>query len=198
MSKPEYFQHLYIILGRARKLEWLLIRNFPMDEDGEPDWKVFESGPPAYLCEFMDVLEKRAKETYPRLIQAQQKLGMPDWENAPTCLPDPDHKDRFLYVAHDWIRSRQRVAKRFVASPAQPTAFREQKKRRTSVLESSAAPSSATIPVAQQVASVVRNTQAPVVDISPFMRACGHLEPSGQLPHRASGSIAKRQRRIPL
>ena len=66
MMKDEYFQHLYMILGRARKLDWTLLRNFPTLPDGEPDWEIFEQGPPAYLCEFMDCLEKRAQSTLPR------------------------------------------------------------------------------------------------------------------------------------
>ena len=60
MSKEIYFQHVYMILGRARKLEWELLRNFPMTCDGEYDWSVFEEGPPAYLCEFLTVLRERA------------------------------------------------------------------------------------------------------------------------------------------
>ena len=56
MGRDEYFQHLYMGLGRARKLSWVLLRNFPMNEDGELDWSFFEAGPPDYLFEFMQVL----------------------------------------------------------------------------------------------------------------------------------------------
>eukprot|EP00973_Karenia_brevis_P052448 7287513-Karenia_brevis.AAC.1 len=70
-------------LGRGRKLEWELLRNFPMDENGELDWNVFEGGPPQYLCEFLEVLEQRARQTYPRLLQAQRDLGMPSYEQVP-------------------------------------------------------------------------------------------------------------------
>ena len=69
MSEPEYFQHLYMILGRARKLEWIVLRNFPQTADGASDWGIFENGPPAYICEFMEVLERRALLTMPRLLQ---------------------------------------------------------------------------------------------------------------------------------
>ena len=58
--EPEYFQHLYMGLGRAQKLGWMLLRNFPQDEAGSLDWSIFEKGPPDFLVEFMHVLEKRA------------------------------------------------------------------------------------------------------------------------------------------
>ena len=77
LGKDEVFHHVYMILGRAQKLEWVLLRNFPHTADGEPDWSVFESGPPAYLCEFMEALEKRAKGTWPRLLRAQRNMGLP-------------------------------------------------------------------------------------------------------------------------
>ena len=97
MLDEEYFQHVYMIMGRARKLEWVLIRNFPYAPDGEPDWSVFESGPPAYLCEFLEVLEQRAKETWPRLLRCQRELGMPAWEDIKPCAPDPEASRRYLY-----------------------------------------------------------------------------------------------------
>ena len=37
MPKEVYFQHVYMGLGRSRKLEWILIRNFPRTPDGDPD-----------------------------------------------------------------------------------------------------------------------------------------------------------------
>ena len=81
----EYFQHVYMGLGRQRKLAWMLIRNFPRTPDGDPDWAIFEGGPPAYLCEVMAVLERRAQATLPRLLQAQRSLGLPRWEDVPVC-----------------------------------------------------------------------------------------------------------------
>ena len=97
MGDAEYFQHIYMILGRARKLEWLLLRNFPLDADGEEDWSIFEQGPPDYLCEFMEKLELRAKETWPRLLHAQRSSGMPKFEDLPMCAPDPDNNGRFIF-----------------------------------------------------------------------------------------------------
>ena len=38
MGKDEYYQHVQMILGRARKLEWLLLRNFPQTDGGEFDF----------------------------------------------------------------------------------------------------------------------------------------------------------------
>ena len=93
----EYFQHHHMALGRARKLEWLLLRNFPCGEDGSPNWKIFEQGPPDYLCEFMEKLRQRAEDTWPRLVHAQQVSGMPAYEDLPVCAPDPDNDGRFIY-----------------------------------------------------------------------------------------------------
>ena len=66
LAKPDYFspddyvQHLYMILGRAQALEWSLFRNFPT-VDGEPDFTVFEQGPPSYIAEFLHRLEDRGR-----------------------------------------------------------------------------------------------------------------------------------------
>ena len=57
-SKPDYFsaddytQHLYMILGRAQALEYL-----PETPEGDIDFSIFETGPPAYIAEFLDRLE---------------------------------------------------------------------------------------------------------------------------------------------
>ena len=97
MGESEYFQHIYMVLGRARSLEHILLRNFPQDEDGMKNWSIFESGPPDYLVEFMKNLKKRAKKTWPMLIHAQQKSGMPKFEDLPVCDPDPESEGRFIY-----------------------------------------------------------------------------------------------------
>ncbi len=97
MGEAEYFQHLYMVLGRARKLEWLLLRNFPCDEGGSPNWSIFERGPPGYLCEFTEKLKQRAAETWPRLLRAQCASGMPAFEDLPVCAPDPDNEGHFIY-----------------------------------------------------------------------------------------------------
>ena len=102
MCKEEYFQHLYMGLGRARKLCWMLLRNFPTSEDGQLDWSIFEEGPPQYLVEFTEALETRARKTYPKLLKAQRELGFPAFENIPQCLLDSDNKGRFMYNPLDW------------------------------------------------------------------------------------------------
>ena len=102
MPDAEYFQHVYMIIGRARKLDWVLIRNFPCAPDGEADWSVFESGPPAYLCEFLEILGQRARETWPRLLRCQTELRMPAWEEIKACAPDPEAPGRYLYEPQDW------------------------------------------------------------------------------------------------
>ena len=100
--EPEYFQHLYMGLGRAQKLEWMLLRNFPRDETGELDWGIFEKGPPDFLVEFSDVLARKAKMAWPKLLKAQRELGMPAWEDVPLCSPDPCNDKRFLYDPVAW------------------------------------------------------------------------------------------------
>jgi hypothetical protein len=104
MSRENYLQHLYMILGRAQKLEWVLLENFPYTDDGMPDWGLFEQGPPSYMCELMEVLEKRAKATRPRLLQAVRELGVPAWATLrqKPRKPDPDCKGRFLHDPSDW------------------------------------------------------------------------------------------------
>ena len=57
MSDDEYVQHAYMILGRARSLEWTLMRNLPLLEDGDVDFSIFEQGPPRYIAEFLKRLE---------------------------------------------------------------------------------------------------------------------------------------------
>ena len=152
MSQPEYFQHIHMILGRVRKLEWLMIRNFPLDENSEPDWKIFEGGPSDYLCELMAVLEERAKQTYPRLLRAQRSLGMPAWEDIKPCPPDPEHEGRFLYVPDDWGITRPLGrADRFVPKTAKtPVSNSDKKQRRTSQVTNA---SSSTAPTRTQPSS---------------------------------------------
>ena len=102
LRDAEYFQHVYMALGRAQKLDRLLLQNFPRAEDGSLDWTVFENGPPDFLVEFMRRLNKLAAKTMPKLIRAQQDLGMPAWEAVPACPPDPAAAGRFLYEPERW------------------------------------------------------------------------------------------------
>jgi len=102
MGPDEYFQHIYMGLGRARKLSWLLLRSFPLDADGELDWSTFEAGPPEYLCEFLEALESRARRTYPKLLRAQREFGLPAFEQLPQCATDPENSGRFIYNPVEW------------------------------------------------------------------------------------------------
>ena len=102
MGPEEYFQHLYMSLGRGRRLAWTLLRNFPVDAEGECDWNVFEQGPPKYLCEFLAALEAREKKTYPRLVRAQRELSFPCFERLPNCPPDPAIEGKYLYNPLAW------------------------------------------------------------------------------------------------
>ena len=98
----EYFQHVYMGLGRAQKLDWMLLRNFPTTEEGELDWAIFERGPPKFLREFMEALEQRFRVTMPRMLRCQRELGLPAWEEIKPCVPDPEEKGRYLYKPEDW------------------------------------------------------------------------------------------------
>ena len=100
----EYFQHLYMGLGRAQRLDRVMIRNFPRADDGDLDGSILESGPPDYLIEFFHVLEKLAKRTMPRLLKAQRDLCMPTWENCPECQPDTTKRGRYIYDPVAWGR----------------------------------------------------------------------------------------------
>jgi len=143
MSQPEYFQHLYMILGRARKLEWLVLRNFPRAADGTADWAIFENGPPAYICEFMEALEQLALRTLPRLLQAQQELGAPAWEELLPCPPDPSAVGRYLYDPSAWpVRTGGVCSAASHATAAPQLATPPAKRRRVRVAP--VAPSSAT------------------------------------------------------
>ena len=113
--ESEYFQHLYMALGRAQKLEWMLLQNFPHDDQGELDWSIFEKGPPDFLVEFLEALESRAKRTLPKLERAQRQLGMPAWGHVPSCRPDPANNDRFLYDSVAWGRQ---AVESYMKSPA--------------------------------------------------------------------------------
>ncbi|CAK0852500.1 unnamed protein product, partial [Prorocentrum cordatum] len=116
--QAEYFQHVWMVLGRARRLEWMLLQNFPRDEStGDLDWSILEQGPPDYLIEFMGRLATLNRNTRRKMVREQGKLGAPAWENVPTCPPDPDRPGRFLYIAEDWIRAGA-VCARSVARPA--------------------------------------------------------------------------------
>ena len=114
----EYFQHVWMVLGRARKLEWMLLQNFPRDETtGDLDWSILEQGPPDYLIEFMGKLVTLSKSTRRRMVRAQETLGAPAWKKVPVCPPDPNRQGRFLYIAEDWIKAGAACA-RPVAQPS--------------------------------------------------------------------------------
>ena len=82
LKKPPYFtdseykQHLHMILGRATSLAFSLFVNFPMDENGNPDWHWFEEGPPDYLVHFMQELKNRHAKTQPIIEAVRQRLDV--------------------------------------------------------------------------------------------------------------------------
>ena len=55
LSDEEYRQHLYMILGRAKALRWMLFHNFPMTGDDSLNWSWFETGPPKYINAFSSI-----------------------------------------------------------------------------------------------------------------------------------------------
>ena len=103
MEASEYKQHLYMILGRARSLDWCLFRNFPLTPDGEADWGLFETGPPDFLVHFFAALEERARATAPAVEQAREELAIfPPWQRRPLLQPDTAQPGRFLYDPVAW------------------------------------------------------------------------------------------------
>lgn len=106
----EYFQHVYMSLGRARRLDEVLIRNFPQLESGELDWSIFEHGPPDYLVEFTRILHEKAKRTSRKLPAVQGDLGMPAFDDLPECFSDGEGIGRFRYDAHAWSEACQVTA----------------------------------------------------------------------------------------
>ena len=191
MLDPEYFQHVYMIMGRARKLDWMLLQNFPSTPDGEPDWTVFENGPPAYLCEFLEVLGQRARETMPRLLCCQRELNMPAWEKIKPCSPDPASPGRYLYEPADW--GFRRRADQQCAHPRPAAVAKQHKKPREKasarVKRRRGPRVSQSPPQQQQEADAAAGLPPPEPQLSPFMRACGHLEPA------VEPIIRKRKRR---
>ena len=89
MEVGEYKQHLYMILGRARSLDWCLFQNFPWAPEGGADWSLFETGPPDFLVHVFRVLEERAEATAPVVDQVRYDLCMfPPLPKRPTFTPD--------------------------------------------------------------------------------------------------------------
>ena len=107
LKDAEYFQHVYMGMGRPRKLEWMLLRNFPRHKDGALDWSIFENGPPDYLVKFEAELKQRDARTKRRLLRAQQELGMPPFEDLPAPAEDPENEGRYVYagscVGFSWL-----------------------------------------------------------------------------------------------
>lgn len=130
LRDAEYFQHVYMGMGRARKLEWLLLRNFPTTAEGEPDFSVFENGPPDYINKFLVAVAKLAKKTEPKLVKAQTELGAPAWDSVPKCPPDPNKRGRFLFEPHAWNTDSTSSAFCVQAAPLESSACRQQAKKR--------------------------------------------------------------------
>ena len=91
LSKPQYFsaddytQHLYMILGRSQALEYSLLRNVPEDAHGDVDFSIFESGPPAYIAQFLDRLEDFAV-VFLLWSDALTSFGGSIWFTCSICL----------------------------------------------------------------------------------------------------------------
>ena len=88
LSKDEYKQHLYMILGRAKALKWSLFHDFPMDKQGLPKWSWFEIEPPRYILVFFNALQPLAELTPHNVEFARQELRVfPLWR----CRPALEH-----------------------------------------------------------------------------------------------------------
>ena len=116
-GEAEYYQHLYTGLGRAERLDRILLRDFPRAGDGDLDWSILERGPPEFLVEVFHTPEKLAKRTLRRLVKAQRDLGMPPWEDCPRCKPDPAKPGRYLYDPAAWGRQRPEIGENPAKKP---------------------------------------------------------------------------------
>lgn len=113
LRKPDYFtdgeykRHLYMILGRATSLDYCLFDNFPMDEDGLPEWHWFEGGPPEYLVHFLQELERRAVTSRPTIEAARNNLCIfPPWCQVPDAFKRCDADVDFAYAREAWDHAR--------------------------------------------------------------------------------------------
>ena len=104
--------HYYMILGRATSLATTLLLNFPEDANGEPDWTIFESGPPEYLVHVFAELEKRYQKTQKLVTLRQAELKI---FPAFSCLPARQKGlgNEYVYNKAEWdAAAAQRSQKR--------------------------------------------------------------------------------------
>ena len=102
MGADEYWQHVYMILGRAISLNYTLLINFPREDDETWDLSVFEQGPPASMLTFFNELEKRAAETLAAVETARKLLKVfPSWQDRPQLQRDP-LTTKFAYDSRAW------------------------------------------------------------------------------------------------
>ena len=96
-----------MILGRAMSVRWCLLRNFSM-VDSQPDWDLFESGPPTYLVACMEDLQRRAFLTTASVASARPSLRIfPPWDLVPRLERDSTVTNctMYLYVQDDWDKA---------------------------------------------------------------------------------------------
>ena len=72
----ESWSHYFMILGRATSLSTTLLHNFPVDANGNYDWSLFEAGPPPYMCQVFQELERRYRLTRQRIENARLRLDV--------------------------------------------------------------------------------------------------------------------------
>ena len=104
--------HYYMILGRATSLATTLLLNFPEISDEEPDWSIFESGPPEYLTHVFQELQKRHMSTSKTLANKLAVLRIfPPF----SCLPPKRFNAStrsYLYDPAEWNAALNRPKKR--------------------------------------------------------------------------------------
>ena len=83
-TRADWWQHVYVMLSRVRRLNRLLVLNVPMDFR-----ELLESGPPEYVLEEMARLEVLEVATRERAAAARRWLDWPsrttDWVVEPGC-----------------------------------------------------------------------------------------------------------------
>lgn len=112
-SNEDKWLHYYMVLGRATSLATTLLLNFPESEDGQPDWSIFESGPPEYMTHVFAELNRRYSLAAKAVAEHSSALKIfPPFSCIPTQKRSTPPALGFLYDPADWDSAIARPCKR--------------------------------------------------------------------------------------
>ena len=81
MGKDDHWMHVYVMLSRVRTMEQLLLFSLP-------DIKLFEQGPPAFIQEAKQKLERRTRAQLGRARAAEARFGWSASVSEPVVGPN--------------------------------------------------------------------------------------------------------------